>query len=485
MDKVATVGMRNSSGDVVDLYIPRKCCATSRLIGPKDHASVQIRVAKVDAEGKMTGEHETFALSGFVRSQGTADRHFTPSLLGTMGKRRRYEDKLEDTISKLDENLSKESKKSTGKSSETSNFNKFLETLQFGTIKAPDDLGTKEHAEKAEKKVSKAPSIPSKKPYCSKEPPINVKLIKPEVREGFKDAGESLSKWRSGKLPKLLSNLPKLRQWYTYLYLTNPDGWTPQATDKITCLMKSSLGDKDMSIFLEFIILPKVRLDIRQTNKIGFHLFSALKNACYRPPAFIEGILLPLITDPESTLREASLIISVLHHRSMPSSYASAVLEILSHRPYTGSLCRAMLLILEKRHALAYPAIDSLVDWFEGTSIVAVQRDKGTSDIDDEDVDEGEKKLIQEVEPERGVLAVSGDMHSLVRLPHLWYKTLLVFVQHYKHQLTYPQHVRVLKVANTHKRGAMTGEIIRELKHARVRGEKETKKEEDEEDLLI
>ena len=34
--------MQNSKGDYVDLYIPRKCEATNRLIDCKDSASVQI-----------------------------------------------------------------------------------------------------------------------------------------------------------------------------------------------------------------------------------------------------------------------------------------------------------------------------------------------------------------------------------------------------------------------------------------------------------
>jgi hypothetical protein len=35
------------SGELVDLYLPRKCSASNRLITAKDHASVQLSVAKV------------------------------------------------------------------------------------------------------------------------------------------------------------------------------------------------------------------------------------------------------------------------------------------------------------------------------------------------------------------------------------------------------------------------------------------------------
>ena len=43
--------MQNEQKRIVELYIPRKCSATNRLIGPKDHASVQIEIAQVSALG--------------------------------------------------------------------------------------------------------------------------------------------------------------------------------------------------------------------------------------------------------------------------------------------------------------------------------------------------------------------------------------------------------------------------------------------------
>lgn len=32
--------LKNNTGKIVEKYLPRKCGATSKLIGPKDHASV-------------------------------------------------------------------------------------------------------------------------------------------------------------------------------------------------------------------------------------------------------------------------------------------------------------------------------------------------------------------------------------------------------------------------------------------------------------
>ena len=41
------VKMQDDEKNIVDLYIPRKCSATNRLITAKDHASVQIEIAEV------------------------------------------------------------------------------------------------------------------------------------------------------------------------------------------------------------------------------------------------------------------------------------------------------------------------------------------------------------------------------------------------------------------------------------------------------
>ena len=55
-------------GENVDLYIPRKCSWTNRLITATDHASIQINIGHLDESGIYTGTYTTLALSGFVRS---------------------------------------------------------------------------------------------------------------------------------------------------------------------------------------------------------------------------------------------------------------------------------------------------------------------------------------------------------------------------------------------------------------------------------
>ncbi|KAJ1731540.1 40S ribosomal protein S21 [Coemansia sp. RSA 1200] len=65
--------MENDQGKLVELYIPRKCSATNRLIDSKDHSSVQINIGEVDENGRFTGGFHTYAICGMVRSLGESD----------------------------------------------------------------------------------------------------------------------------------------------------------------------------------------------------------------------------------------------------------------------------------------------------------------------------------------------------------------------------------------------------------------------------
>merc|ERR1712151_617666 len=65
--------MQNEEGKIVDLYLPRKCSATNRLIPAKEHGAMQLNVGQVDEAGVYTGEFYTFAIAGFIRSRGEGD----------------------------------------------------------------------------------------------------------------------------------------------------------------------------------------------------------------------------------------------------------------------------------------------------------------------------------------------------------------------------------------------------------------------------
>ncbi len=70
--------MQNEAGENVDLYVPRKCSWTNRLVRAKDHSSVQINVANVDPEtGIATGEATPYCLAGYIRFKAEGDLAFT------------------------------------------------------------------------------------------------------------------------------------------------------------------------------------------------------------------------------------------------------------------------------------------------------------------------------------------------------------------------------------------------------------------------
>ena len=58
----------------MDLYIPRKCSATKRIIPHYDHASVQFYIPKVNKDGVVIkAEMPTYVISGKLRMNGKAD----------------------------------------------------------------------------------------------------------------------------------------------------------------------------------------------------------------------------------------------------------------------------------------------------------------------------------------------------------------------------------------------------------------------------
>jgi small subunit ribosomal protein S21e len=69
--------MQNDKGQNVDLYIPRKCSYTSRLISAKDHGSIQVNVSNIDANGVATGEVVKYALAGYIRNRSEGDMALT------------------------------------------------------------------------------------------------------------------------------------------------------------------------------------------------------------------------------------------------------------------------------------------------------------------------------------------------------------------------------------------------------------------------
>ncbi|XP_065525369.1 small ribosomal subunit protein eS21-like [Lathamus discolor] len=66
--------MQNDAGEFVDLYVPQKCSASNRIIGAKDHASIQINISEVDkVMGRVNGQFKTYDICGPIHRMGESD----------------------------------------------------------------------------------------------------------------------------------------------------------------------------------------------------------------------------------------------------------------------------------------------------------------------------------------------------------------------------------------------------------------------------
>lgn len=67
-------GCINQDNKITDLYLPRKCDYTDRLITPKDNSSVQISICEVNADGTINlAKGNIVTICGYVRSLGESD----------------------------------------------------------------------------------------------------------------------------------------------------------------------------------------------------------------------------------------------------------------------------------------------------------------------------------------------------------------------------------------------------------------------------
>ena len=70
------------------------------------------------------------------------------------------------------------------------------------------------------------------------------------------------------------------------LWLTEPESWSPHATYQATRLFVSNLNARLAQRFMALVLLPHVRQDIQEHQRLHFALFQALKKAAYKPDAF-------------------------------------------------------------------------------------------------------------------------------------------------------------------------------------------------------
>jgi len=256
-----------------------------------------------------------------------------------------------------------------------------------------------------------------------------MKDLNPKVVEMYEDVGKVLQKYRSGKIPKAFKVIAQFRNWEQLLYITRPELWSAAAMYQATRIFTANLKEKMAQRFFNLILLPRVRDDIDTYRRLNFHLYQALRKALFKSGAFFKGFLLPLCESGNCTLREAIIISSVLSRNSIPVLHSCAAMLKIAEMEYSGANSIFLRVLLDKKYALPYRVVDSVVFHFLGFR--------------------SEKR----------------------ELPVLWHQSLLTFCQRYKQDVSTEQKEALLELLKIHPHHKITAEVRRELTHSKARDE--------------
>ncbi|WQF80261.1 Putative bystin [Colletotrichum destructivum] len=274
--------------------------------------------------------------------------------------------------------------------------------------------------------------------------------LPPKVIEVYTKIGHILSRYKSGPLPKPFKILPTLPHWEDIIEITEPQKWTPNAVYQATRIFSSS-KPLVCQKFMEIVVLDKVREDIYENKKLNVHLFNALKKSLYKPRAFFLGFLFPLLSSG-CTVREAHIVSAVLARVSVPVLHSAAALKGIteiaaqeaSHGTEGGGAANIFIkTLLEKKYALPYQVIDSVVFHF-----------LRFRSVDPASIKEGQ--------------SFSGDM--VKSLPVVFHQSLLAFAQRYRNDLSEDQREALLDLLLSHGHHSIAPEIRRELLAGRGKG---------------
>ncbi|KIM45939.1 hypothetical protein M413DRAFT_440994 [Hebeloma cylindrosporum] len=273
------------------------------------------------------------------------------------------------------------------------------------------------------------------KVHQDRDAPDPAAGLNPTVVEAYTKIGMLLGSYKSGPLPKLFKVIPSLPAWARMLALTHPENWSPHACYAATKIFISNMKPDEAQLFLGVVLLDAIREDIRANKKLNVHYYQALKKSMYKPGAFFKGIIFPLL-DQGCTLKEATIIGSVLARSKVPVLHASAALLRIAEMDYTGPNSLFIRVLIDKKFELPYKVVDALVFHFIRLSNSYKAKTRGESE----------------------------------KLPVLWHQSLLVFAQRYASDLTPDQKDALLDVIRASPHPQISAEIRRELVNSVVRG---------------
>ncbi|KAK9174359.1 Bystin family protein [Cryptosporidium meleagridis] len=278
--------------------------------------------------------------------------------------------------------------------------------------------------------------------------------IPEKVIQVYTSIGEWLTKYKSGKLPKAFSIIPKLENWEEVVFLTDPHNWSPNAMNEAVKIFSSNLSPKDSLKFYSKILYPTIRTNISQNyGKLNYHYYQALKKAMFKPAAWFKGILLPLAEDETCTIKEAIIIGSILSKVSIPVLHtAAAIIKLSQIKVWNTCQTHFIMVLLCKKYSMPKKVIDELVDNFTKFDQKSLHYNDSSPLFSHNNIN---------------LNSTSVQTNSI--LPVTWHKTLLVFVQRYKYEFSSDQINRLNDLVKNQYHYLISPEIIRELSHSLIK----------------
>ncbi|KAJ3429224.1 bystin [Anaeramoeba flamelloides] len=188
------------------------------------------------------------------------------------------------------------------------------------------------------------------------------KKLNPKATKVYKKVGNFLQTYKSGKLPKALQFVPLIKDYEKILIVSRPETWSNQAVSAVTKLFACSGTPKVCEFYNKIVLLPHLRNDLEENKKLNYHLYEALKRACFKPSAFYKGIVIPLCQKLDCTLREANVVSSIIKRRKLPALHSSAALLRISLLEYTGAISIFVRAIITKNYSLPLRVIGGIVN---------------------------------------------------------------------------------------------------------------------------
>nr|CAH8864476.1 unnamed protein product [Trichobilharzia regenti] len=243
-----------------------------------------------------------------------------------------------------------------------------------------------------------------------------------ELKDHLNLLTDVLKHYRSGPLPKTLKMLPHLIGWESLLEMLKPLEWSVHVYPRIVRVFASK-GHEPAHHFYELYLLPKVKQDIEENRRLCVHLFESLIASMFRPEEFISGVYLPWVQS-EMSKTEGVILSNLIKRATLKSRFAAVALALTLEEDF--SIPRSMVIetFLAKKYHLPEAAVHRVIDYF-----ISFDKDC-TAYLTDEK-----------------------------RMPLTWFKSLLVFLEYYRHNINPDQREKLLKLCRRHEHPQITPEI--------------------------